>query len=249
MYCVAIAIYYTTIHPLAHIPGPRIRSAFYFPFYYEIWTGDIVHNWLRLHEKHGHVVRISPTCISFTNAEAYKDIYRHVPKDPDVYAPTSDGVAEIASASDLDHARIRRLFGHGFSDHAVKLQEKTVQAYVDTLIIKLHQKANDKKCVDLVRWFNFTTFDIIGALCFGEDFGALANEDYNFWIANIFRGLKFVRMFRVLRAYPIVGTPLLGLLRLFPALSRARQRHTQYTEDKVMRRIDIESDQNDIMRY
>ncbi|KAF1978683.1 toxin biosynthesis cytochrome P450 monooxygenase [Bimuria novae-zelandiae CBS 107.79] len=202
-----------------------------------------------MHEKYGHVVRISPTCLSFTNAEAWKDIYRSSPKDPDVYAPPTDGIADIGSAADPDHARIQSLFSHGVSDHAVKQQEATVQSYVDTLILKLRQKAKEGEPVNMVRCINFTTFDIIGALCFGEDFDALQNEDYNFWIANIFRGLEFVRMFRVLRAYPIVGYPLLSMLRLFPGLEKARQRHTQYTQDKVARRLGSKSPTQDIMSH
>jgi cytochrome P450 len=237
-----------TLHPLAHIPRPRIRSAFYFPFYDEIWTGDVVHNWRRLHDQYGYVVRISPTCLSFTSSEAWKDIYRSLPKDPDVYAPQPDGVPDIAGASDADHARIRRLFSHGVSDHAVKQQKATVQAYVETLVRKLRRKAKEREPVDIVRWFNFTTFDIIGALCFGEDFAALENEEYDFWIANIFRTIKLVRMFRVLRAYPVVGYPLLGVLRLFPGLAKARLRHTQYTQDKVVRRLNMEDPKQDIMR-
>ena len=51
--------------------------------------------------------------------------------------------------------------------------------YFDLLIQKLYEKidgpTNGK--VNIMRWFNFITFDMIGDLCFGEDFGALAGEE------------------------------------------------------------------------
>ena len=109
VYSVSQAIYNITLHPLAKFPGPRWRGAFYFPFFHEIWTGDVVSNWHMLHEKYGKIVRISPTCLSFTGPDAWKDIYgqaankRSFVKDPDVYAPPTDGVADIGCKS-LDGA-------------------------------------------------------------------------------------------------------------------------------------------------
>lgn len=43
--------------------------------------------------------------------------------------------------------------------------------YFDLLIQRLHENAD--KPVDLVKWYNFTTFDIIGDLTFGESFDCL----------------------------------------------------------------------------
>jgi hypothetical protein len=57
-------------------------------------------------------------------------------------------------------------------------------------------------------------------------------------------------MFRVLRAYPMVGYPLLKILTLFPGLQKARQKHTQYTRDRTARRLDdVEPTREDIMGH
>jgi hypothetical protein len=37
---------------------------------------------------------------------------------------------------------------------------------------------------------NFTTFDIIGDLAFGEPFGCLKNEKFHDWVALIFETIK-----------------------------------------------------------
>ena len=156
----------------------------------------------------------------------------------------------IQAANDSDHARIRRLLSHAFSEAALREQEPLLNVYFDLLTRKLHEKivGPDHGKVNIVRWFNFTTFDLIGDLCFGESFDALRTEEYNAWIANIFKGLKFARLFRILRAYPIIGMPFLSMLTLFPSLAKAKHRHVQYTRDRSARRLDTETDRRDFIR-
>lgn len=100
----------------------------------------------------------------------------------------------------------------------------------------------------MVPWFNFATFDLIGDLVFGESFGALDKGEYVPWIANIVNGFKFARLMMIMRAYPIVGGPLLFLANHTPALHRQWKKHVAYTEDKTRRRLDADTDRHDIMR-
>lgn len=145
---------------------------------------------------------------------------------------------------------MRRALNHAFSNSAVREQEPILNSYFDLLIQKLHEKTRgpSKGDVNLVRWYNFTTFDIIGDLSFQESFEALRTEEYNFWVANIFKGIKFARLFAILNAYPLIGTPILSFLGLFPQLQGAKIRHEQYTAEKAARRLDAETNRNDFMR-
>lgn len=83
------------------------------------------------------------------------------------------------AANDADHTRQRRLLNHAFSEAALREQEPLMNKYFDLLIQKLYEKIDGptQGKVNIMRWFNFITFDMIGDLCFGEDFGALANEE------------------------------------------------------------------------
>ncbi|MCJ1377250.1 hypothetical protein MMC17_000342 [Xylographa soralifera] len=255
IYSLGVAVYNITLHPLAKLPGPKVRGAFYLPSFWEIYTGDTARNWKTLHDAYGDVVRISPTTLSFNSQDAWQDIYsqrsgkKPIPKDAHIYFSGNDGVADIISANDMDHARIRRLLSHAFSEAALREQEPLLNSYFDLLVQKLYSRSQEaNNSVDISRYYNFTTFDLIGDLCFGESFGALENEDYNFWIAQIFKGIKFVRMFRVFRAYPVIGVPFFALLSLFPRFAEARTKHVQYTRDKTSRRLDTETDRHDFMR-
>lgn len=72
---------------------------------------------------------------------------------------------------------------------------------------------------------------------------------YNFWIANIFRSLKFFRVVNLLRAVPLIGMPILYIITLFPSLQEAKSKHDQYTRDKSTRRLDKETGRRDFIRF
>ncbi|PQE16392.1 cytochrome P450 protein [Rutstroemia sp. NJR-2017a BVV2] len=171
-----VYLYNITLHSLAKIQGPKLRGAFDCPRYWEIWTGDVAANCKELHGRYGATVRIAPTTVSFNNAEAWQVIYgqragkKPFQKDEDVYFSGNDGSPDIISANHADHSRIRRLLSHAFSEAALREQEPLINTYFDLLIRKLQEKIDGPAHgnVNMVRWFNFTTSDLIGDLCFSQ---------------------------------------------------------------------------------
>jgi len=99
-----------------------------------------------------------------------------------------------------------------------------------------------------MRYLNFTTFDILGDLCFADSFGALESEDYGTWVSGVFKALKMMRMFRVIRSYSAIGPFFFWLLKWFPGMVKARQRHQAYTVRKMDKRIATATDRKDFMR-
>jgi len=71
---------------------------------------------------------------------------------------------------------------------------------------------------------------------------------YNFWIANIFKGLKFFRVINLMKAYPLIGMPILFLMKLFPSIQEAALKHRKYSRDKSERRLDTKTDRRDFIR-
>lgn len=66
-------------------------------------------------------------------------------------------------------------------------QEPLIRTYVDLLINRLHRRIqNNRPTVDLVSWYNWTTFDLIGDLAFGVPFNCLRDESYHFLSAIYF---------------------------------------------------------------
>jgi hypothetical protein len=64
-------LYNITLHPLAHIPGPKLRGAFHFPRYIDIWRGNPHLVAIQLHKRYGRTVRVAPSAVSFNNPEAW----------------------------------------------------------------------------------------------------------------------------------------------------------------------------------
>ncbi|KAJ4346456.1 uncharacterized protein N0V89_010385 [Didymosphaeria variabile] len=138
---------------------------------------------------------------------------------------------------------------HAFSDQALRSQEPIIKSYITLLISKLQAKANTDTQVDIMRYINFTTFDILGDLCFGESFGALESEEYSEWMANLFKGVKLVPFVRLARMYPIIGLPFWLLTKIFPQIMAARTMHENHTVEKTAKRMDTKTDRKDFMSY
>lgn len=63
------------LHPLAGIPGPLICRVSRVPYWIASLRGDQIYFMKRLHDQYGTVVRLSPDELSYTDAQAWKDIY------------------------------------------------------------------------------------------------------------------------------------------------------------------------------
>jgi cytochrome P450 len=95
-------------------------------------------------------------------------------KDPAFYATPVESPS-IFLSNDVDHARMRRLVSHAFSEKALRDQEPILQEYVNLLVSTLNSVAKSGKQTDIVEWFIWTTFNLTGDLSSGESFGCLQN--------------------------------------------------------------------------
>jgi cytochrome P450 len=95
------------------------------------------------------------------------------------YGRTMNGEPNLIQARDADHSRQRKIFTPAFSDRALKEQQPLFLKYTDQLIAKLKEsiKQNPEAKLDMVRMYNFTTFDIMGDLTFGEPLHMLENAE------------------------------------------------------------------------
>ncbi|KAL5611271.1 hypothetical protein FOBRF1_007388 [Fusarium oxysporum] len=153
----------------------------------------------------------------------------------------------ILGANREDHRRYRRILSNGFSAKAMQDQQPMMMKYVDLLFQRLHENCDDgKKALDLVSWYNFTTFDIIGDLAFGESFGCLASSNYHPWISLIFQSVKagsfMTSMRRLGRGFDVL------LNWLIPRqLLQKREQHMRLVHEKVAQRLATNTDRPDFM--
>ncbi|RYP50574.1 hypothetical protein DL769_010934 [Monosporascus sp. CRB-8-3] len=208
-YVVGRAIYNAFFHPLAKFPGPKLWATSRIPYALEIFRGHPHKTILQLHDEYGDIVRLAPNQLSFRHDNAWKDIKGHRKagrgehgKDRIVYHEQRIGLL----ASDREgHARQRRILAHGFSAQSMAEQQPLIKSYVDLLLQRLHERCEDgSKPLNLVSWYNWTTFDIIGDLAFGESFDCLRESEYHPWVSLIFDHMKTKAIRAVLVRWPSV---------------------------------------------
>ncbi|EMR61768.1 putative cytochrome p450 protein [Eutypa lata UCREL1] len=194
-YVIGKPIYNVLFHPLHKFPGPKLWAASRIPYAIAIFKGRPHLKILKLHEQYGPIIRVAPDELSFQHDDAWKEIMGHRKggrgehgKDPPFYLEQTKGIL----ASDREnHARQRRILAHGFSAQSMADQQPLIKEYVDLLLQQLRERCEGgMKALNMVSWYNWTTFDVIGDLAFGEPFGCLKNADYhpqkNFTLAESF---------------------------------------------------------------
>lgn len=250
LYYASHAIYNLYFHPLSKFPGPK-RAAIS-----HIWlmrvqiSGTSPQTHKKIHDKYGPVVRISPNQLSFCSASSWKDIHGHVGGrqqflKSDAY--TNEYHPSIVSARDpAQHGRMRKLLSHGFSQKALLEQEDIVIEYVDLLIKQINTYATDKpKGEEMVKWYNWITFDIIGDLAFGDPFGSLKTAQPHFWVDSIFASIKYLPWVTVFKRVPIAKY--IKKFILPEGAAEARKAHFQYSRDKVIKRMNNTAPRKDFL--
>jgi len=169
-------------------------------------------------------------------------------KEEIMYSPPLYGPKSIITANDSQHARYRRLLAYAFSDKALRAQEDIMEVYVDLLIQRLHENSKGgSSAVDMVAWYNFTTFDMIGELAFGESFHCLESSSYHPWVKMMFSGVKANSYFNAVKRFPIAEKILSYFMP--ESVMAAKEAHVNLVKEKVRQRLDMKTDKADFTTF
>ncbi|KAJ4250217.1 hypothetical protein NW762_012032 [Fusarium torreyae] len=205
---------------------------------------------LQLHQRYGPIVRIGPNDLSLNHPDGMKDLRGHRKigigensKDPNLARFNADN---IIGANRQDHQRFRRALAHGFSNQSMMEQQTIITNYVDSFIQGLREEcAGGMKLLDIGKWFNFTTFDIIGDLAFGEPFGCLAEREYHPWVRLIFNGVKELAFLTCIARLPWLSKVLMFVVPKSVTNKWAEQR--DMSRAKLRRRLALDQDRPDFI--
>jgi cytochrome P450 len=187
-----------------------------------VLSGKVHLDMLRLHERYGNVVRISPREVAFFTPQAFRDIYgfragRQFLKDRSHYVQPVNNADHLVCAVDpAVHSRQRRLLAFAFSERALRDQEGLIRGYVDELVAALRAQCrrqrklvrlaedqeDDVACVDVKAWMTYATFDMTGDLMFGEPFGCMRSSELHPWIEFIFNSIKAIALAGTVGQFP-----------------------------------------------
>lgn len=153
----------------------------------------------------------------------------------------------ITNTEDL--TRQRRILSHAFSDRALREQEYPLHEHSDSLIRHLRDHTAQRQAgsdIDICSWYYFTTFDIIGDLCFSEPFHCLESEEYHPLLLNAFDGIKFGKSLTAFDHFPPLGDFVRWCL---PQSVRNNSRRTfDRTRQKISQRLKQNADRQDFWK-
>ncbi|KAL9083357.1 MAG: hypothetical protein Q9165_008557 [Trypethelium subeluteriae] len=209
-----------------------------------------------LHDKYGKIIRIAPDEISFIEGAAWKDIYMpkqgHGPFDKwEIWLNRAvNGTYSILTAPTLhEHARIKRLLQHGFSDKALRAQEQMFHGHVNILIARIREAiSSGEKTLNMFNWYAWATSDIMGDLTFGESFGCLTEGKDHHWISILIHQFTAVINITCIRFFPIAQKLFQWYVPYSRILDRPREIH-KYAVEKVEKRMSTDVERPDYAYY
>ncbi|KAE8143175.1 cytochrome P450 [Aspergillus pseudotamarii] len=252
-----LVIYRIYFHPLSHFPGPKLAALSNYPYSRSYLSGRQPWDLLALHQRYGPAVRVSPTEVSFSSAQSWIDIYAPRKGAEFIKSPFYDGgnfadkAHSIVSERDpVKHARMRKFLARAFSEQSLREQEGIIDGVIQKWVTKVGKVSEAAGEVDLTRWFNLMTFDVIGLLAFGKDFGGVESGKTHFWISDVLGSMSQASLSDTLARFPWAGK-IYMLLRpdWLKRLMTASQRHQAYTMKVTTERIHEKTDRKDFMSY
>lgn len=210
---------------------------------------------LEIHKQYGNVVRIAPDELSFTHPDSWKEIQGHVKqgqpengKDPKIYDASFD--TSLVSAKRERHGPMRRTLAAAFSARAMAAQQPLINGFIDLLLQRLREQGeNGAKSLNMTKWYEWATFDIIGNLALGESFECLKRSGSHPYVDNILNSLKVLPLSQALHYFPIpsfIRGPLFVLLAPKEVLN-GEALITNYTKATLKKRMSLGSERPDFV--
>jgi cytochrome P450 len=245
-------IYNLFISPLRKVPGPKLWAISPIPQALMQCSGNAHKDILAMHLKYGNAVRTGPDAVSLLSPSAWKEVNGHhqpgqpeINKDPGFVKEIKYSVLGVETKA--AHGQQRRILAHGFSAQSMAKQEPLIRGYVDLLFQRFREFSDAGMPIDLTKWYNFATFDIIGDLTFGEPFGCLESSTFHTWVAMIFENFKQGGILRQLRrALPMVA---FAIEPVFNILAGEKiRKHDELVRANITKRKALGSERPDFMQ-
>jgi len=252
----SIITYRLFFHPLKNFPGPFFAKISKLWHVYKI-IGFKNHFLMEeLHQKYGDIVRIGksvnlkwgkikiltsigPNEVVVFTAEGVPAIHGlnfRCTKAP-FYEMLQKDRSVSATRNVQAHRARRRVWSQGFGPKALKNHEKVVNKYVELLLGNITRSGS--RPVNATQILSFFGFDVMGEAAFGEGFGMLETNKEHPVVKIMKKGIIIIG-----RLTPVPW--LVVLLSALPAGTRDFARLEAYSQEKVLKRIEVGTDESDV---
>ncbi|KAL3442746.1 cytochrome P450 monooxygenase [Aspergillus insuetus] len=183
-------------HRLSSFPGPFLARLS--NFYVTALSAKKLHlheEVERLHQQYGDYVRLGPTELSIADPQAVKALYSaqaKVNKGP-WYTILEPRVSLQTARDKKEHARRRKVWDQGFSSRALRDYEPRVSHYTNQLIDAIGK--NVGRPMNMAKWFNYYSFDVMGDMAFGKPFDMLIDGKDTYFSLQLHEDMKAIGLF------------------------------------------------------
>lgn len=176
--------------PLSRFPGPFGARISNFWFSSQLKNLDAYKSVLNLHEDYGDFLRIGSNDLSIIHPKAVNAIYGHGSKcrKADWYDLNQPMVSLQTTRHQVVHDKRRRIWSTAFSDKAVRGYQDRIKGYQDKLMAQIASFGDQR--VNVTKWFNLYSFDVMGDLAFGTSFEMLESNEEHWAITLLNEGME-----------------------------------------------------------
>ena len=227
----SLIAYRAIFHPLNKFPGPFGARISRLWLSAQLKDGDVYRKVHRLHEQYGDFVRVGSSDLSITHPKAISAIYGQGSKctKASFYDLTKPRVSLQMLRVKALHDQRRRIWSPAFSDKALRGYEQRTNKYGDQLLSRI--QAFDGQPVNVSKWFNLYTFDVMGDLAFNASFKMLEMGEEH-WAFNLLHGgMKPLSLF--------LPVWLLRMMMAVPGMMRDYWRLIGYWAELVKERMNV----------
>ena len=206
----SLLVYRCFLSPLSKFPGPYGAKISNFWYSSHLAQHDGYKRMLKHHERYGDYVRIGSNDLSIVHPKAVNAIYGLGSKCRKAawYDITQPMVSIQTTRDKPVHDHRRRIWSFAFSDKALRGYEERIRVYQDKLIKLID--SHGSQGVNVAKYFNFYSFDVMGDLAFGKSFSMLDSSEEHWAIKLLNEGIAPlgymlpVWFFRIMTALPII---------------------------------------------
>ncbi|KXT13350.1 hypothetical protein AC579_6023 [Pseudocercospora musae] len=223
-------VYRLFFNPLNRFPGPfaaRLTN-----FYIAFRVGSKLQQWRileSLHREYGPIVRTGASRVSIIDPDWVEPTFSQnavAQKGPwyDNNWPQPSLQQERSRAA---HDLRRKSWAPAFSDKALREYESHIKIFNRKFLLRVaeHQGAR----MNVSKWFNLYSFDLMGALAFGKNYGMMDNGEKHAVLNLISTGMGALGL--------TLPTWFMQLLRLMPGDPAGLQRLYQFSQNELREAI------------
>ena len=216
-------------HPLRAFPGPFAAKISSLWFSVHVRASDAHQKALGLYNKYGHFVRVGSSDLMIAHPSGVTAVHGLPTKcyKGSWYDEDWPRQSIHTSRDHSFHGERRRLWSQSFSDKALHGYERRIAVYNKALIDRLGE--NSGHTINAAKWFHYYSYDVMGDLAFGQDFGMLRSGEQHFAVELLKEALS-VQGFKL-------PTWFFRILVAIPSLTKQYWAFIQYCDERLVAKM------------